>query len=518
MQAGLTRKWRPRLWSVVMLVLGLVLCLPFAGLFLFKFYANQLVQQTEESVLAQGAILAAVYSELYAAETGREPASTPNEPQIYSGVFPSLSMRRENILPPRPEAVPAEGDVDPVYSAIGPALSRVAVTAQIGTLAGYRLLDNQGQVIGGSAEIGQSLIHVSEVSRALQGQTVSVARERIRTTPEPVLYSFSRGTRVRVFVAMPVLVNDEVIGAVYISRTPNHIFRFLYGERFNLAKAALFVLISTALIGFVFWRFITRPIMTLIRRTQSTGANGQRWTQGSHFGTREIETLSNSFQTLTERLQNQQDGLKTYTAHVTHELKSPLTAIKGAAELMRDTNMTEAQRQRFLNNINRDAARMEDLLASMRAFSLADQTEVDGETRLDPVVDEVAPRFTPLDITTRNAAHVLPIHTDAFRIILTHMLENALQHEAKVVTLTVRSGSDDTSLIIEDDGTGISEGNLDKVLTPFFTTRRDGGGTGMGLNIVRAVVEAVGGNLTVEPCNAGARFRIEFSKDGPRNL
>ncbi|MBO6898074.1 MAG: sensor histidine kinase [Shimia sp.] len=496
------------MWTVVAIVLGVVLSLPFAGLFLFKFYANQLVQQTEESLLAQASIMAAIYAQSYEVASGTETASAKTN-QEFDPTFPSLSMSA-GILPQRPDAVPNVVNPSPIYLDIGPELSRVASAAQINTLAGYRFLDDQGNVIGGSAEVGQSLAHVEEVKRALEGENVSVARVRVRDTPEPTLYSFSRGARVRVFVATPVRSGGDVIGAVYLSRTPNHIFRFLYGERFNLAKASLFVLISTSLIGFVFWRFITRPIHALIARTQTTGSNGQRWQPLEHYGTREIETLSHSFQSLTERLQNKQDALKTYTAHVTHELKSPLTAVKGAAELLAEEDMTPSQRRMFLENIARNTQRMEELLTSMRAFSLADQSALSGETHLNTIVPDLSSRFDPVRISVKGADTALPIHIDTLRIILTHLLENAQQHGASEVTFIAERETAGASLTISDNGNGISDGNRDKVLTPFFTTRREQGGTGMGLNIVTSTLEALGGSLTLLATERGTAFRISF--------
>lgn len=515
MPDGVTRKWRPRLWAVVLLVLGLVLCLPFAGLVLFKFYANQLVQQTEESLLSQASVIAAVYAELYQAETVPGVSAQTGQPEL-DPIFPSLSMQSEAILPPRPDAVPTTAQPDSVYREIGPELSRIAVASQVNTLAGYRLLDPNGVVIGGSAEVGLSLAHVDEVAKALQGEIVSVARERIRDEPEPVLYAFSRGTRVRVFVAMPVMVNGEIIGGVYISRTPNHIFRFLYGERFNLAKAGLFIVVSTGLIGFVFWRFIARPIHALILRIQSTGNGGKRWEPLDHYGTREIENLSRSFQSLTERLQSQQDALKTYTAHVTHELKSPLTAVKGAAELLRDGDMSTEQQSRFLDNIDRDTARMEDLLASMRSFSLAEQNAIGGTCCLAIVEDEIRARFPSLTITAENGELLFPMHPNTLKIILTHMLENAQQQGAGEVILETATEPSGVYLTITDNGPGISDGNRDKIMQPFFTTHRDHGGTGMGLNIVKAIVEALGGGIVSEPSPTGARFRITFKEGAIR--
>ncbi|MFY0619113.1 HAMP domain-containing sensor histidine kinase [Shimia sp.] len=507
MPNNVRQKWRPRLWAVVATVLGVVLSLPFAGLFLFKFYANQLVQQTEESLLAQAAMMSAVFAQTYdpgAAANG----SVPERDRVYTPHFPSLSMQPEAIRPPRPDTLPVMTDPLPIYLEIGPDLSRIASEAQASTLAGYRLLDPLGNVIGGSAEVGRSLSHVEEVARALRGETVSVARERVRGAPEPALYAFSRGTRVRVFVAMPVRVKDEIVGAVYISRTPNHIFRFLYGERFNLVKASLFVLISTGLIGFLFWRFITRPIHALIERTQTAGNKGQRWEPPNQYGTREIERLSHSFQSLTERLQSQQDALKTYTAHVTHELKSPLTAVKGAAELLADGDMTAGQQEKFINNITRNTTRMEELLESMRAFSLAEQSAMGGITTLNSIEDDLQVRFLPMGVSIQGGDLTVPIHKDTLRIILTHILENAQQHGATEVELSVCAVGPGRSIIVSDNGKGISEGNHNKVLQPFFTTRRDQGGTGMGLNIVNSTLNSLNGVLEVLPSKKGATFRI----------
>ncbi len=508
MPVRVTRKWRPHLGTVLLLVLGLVLCLPIASLFLFRFYANQLVQQTEESLLTQAAVMAAVYAELYAEEAGVGDTG-PSASQGYDPVFPSLSLGPETTLPPRPDAITAATRPAPIYRAIGPDLSRIADAAQVSTLVGYRLLDTRGNVIGGSAELGLSLNHVDEVARALAGETVSVARIRVRDNPEPVVYSVSRGTRVRVFVAVPVVVGGDVVGAVYLSRTPNHIFRFLYGERYNLAKAAVFVILSTSLIGFVFWRFITCPIQSLIRQTEITGDKG-RWQVPDHHGTREIERLANSFQRLTQRLQNQQDALKTYTAHVTHELKSPLTAVKGAVELLRDPDMSAEQKARFLDNIDCDAARMEDLLASMRAFSLADQNVLGGTCTLGQVLGDIRPVFPGIKVVVQNTDIALPLDADALRIILTHMVENAQQNGAREISLIASRDAAGAQLTVRDDGSGISDGNRDKVLIPFFTTRRDQGETGMGLSIVRAVVEASGGQMSIGPNAPGAQFILHF--------
>lgn len=497
---GVRNKWRPGLWAVVLAVLALVLCLPIAGLLMFRFYANQLVQQTEESLLMQASVLTAAYEQLY-----RDAADLPDtvptglQTRTYQPLFPSVTINPQAILAPRPDALPATEQIGAVYAQIGPQLSRIAIRAQEQTLAGYRVLDRHGTVIAGSAEDGLYLGHVTEVALALNGDVSSVARTRVRDAPEPVLYTLSQGTRVRVFVAMPAMVGADIIGVVYLSRTPNHIFRFLYGERWNLVQALAFILLSTGLIGYVFWRFITKPIHALIRRTDTTGT--ARWEPLKHYGTREIETLAHSFQALTDLLHRQQDALKTYTAHVSHEMKSPLTSIKGAAELLEDADMSDAQRARFLENIRNDSARMEGLLARMRDYSAVGQ-DVTGQA----VVADSLPDAGDLVVTVSPEDVVVPMPQEVLSMVLKHLIENAAEHGARTLAITV----DGTQMIVADDGQGISPGNRDRVFEPFFTTRRDAGGTGMGLNIVRSIVEGAGGSITLIPSDKGAQFQIQF--------
>lgn len=492
------RRWRPSLATVISVVLLSVIALPFIGLILFKFYASQLVQQTEESLQGQAAVLAAEFAVLYDGRGGINATRYP--------LFPTISIAEDEILPPRADGIPAPMP-SPKYAEIGRHLSIVSAGAQARTLVGYRILDPLGTVIGGTAEIGLSLAHVPEVATALAGTPVSVARVRVRDTPEPAIYALSRGTSVRIFVAVPVIVEGDVIGAVYLSRTPNNIFRFFYAERSSLIKAGLFMLIGALLIGFVFWRFITRPIYRLIEQT-----NADNVTPSNHFGTREIETLSQSFQSMAERLQKRHDTVETFTAHVTHELKSPLSSVQGAAELMLDESMDidADQQRRFLENIQDDTKRMADLLESMRDLARARLPNFEGKTCLADLEPDLKAAFPTLNIETIAPQQRLPISTEGLRIVLHHMLENSAKHSAENVTL--RAARDGTAITLDiiDDGDGIADGNRAKVMEPFFTTNRNDGDTGMGLSIVRSMMDTVDGSVALLDVDWGTTIRLNF--------
>lgn len=95
---------------------------------------------------------------------------------------------------------------------------------------------------------------------------------------------------------------------------------------------------------------------------------------------------------------------------------------------------------------------------------------------------------------------------DALSAILTQLLQNAQAHGATDVTLTYGS----QRLQIADNGSGIDAGNRSRIFDPFFTTHRDKGGTGMGLSIVRAMLDAAGAEIKLVDSPTGTAFEIIF--------
>jgi signal transduction histidine kinase len=94
--------------------------------------------------------------------------------------------------------------------------------------------------------------------------------------------------------------------------------------------------------------------------------------------------------------------------------------------------------------------------------------------------------------------------------VLGHLVSNAEGAGARRVEISGRETPEGAVLQVADDGPGISPGNRDRCFEPFFTTRRDAGGTGMGLAIVQTLLMAHGGEISLEPSETGACFRIVF--------
>jgi len=519
-----TTKWRPNLSLIVFMMLTAVLALPFVGLFFFRIYENQLVHQAESELIAQGAALAAAIGQDLRANLPSDalperagPADARLEtPDRLAPLLPTLDLARDTLLPRRPEAQPAPRPATEPFRAAGNRLEPLLAETQRATLAGFRLLDAQGVVIAGREENGQSLAHVEEVAEALRGRFAAALRLRVSKHEPPPIYSLSRGTGVRVFTAMPILVNGKVAAVLYASRTPSNVFRHLYEERGKVIAAGLSVAALTLLIGLAFHRAITRPVKELIARTSAISKGDRNALQPlKHHGTAELATLSQSFLDMAGALNTRSDFVATFAAHVSHELKSPLTSIEGAAELLKDdiaageARMTDEERRHFLDNIVADAKRLTAITRRLRELALAENAPTGGATDLSSAIAELQRLHPALGVRAGGAlGQIVRMSAENLRIVLSHLIDNARHHGATRVDLTAEADADWLDLIVRDNGSGISPNNRARIFDSFFTTRRDAGGTGMGLSIARAMLTAHGGAIALLDNRNGAAFRL----------
>lgn len=261
---------------------------------------------------------------------------------------------------------------------------------------------------------------------------------------------------------------------------------------------------------------MARPIEALIGRTHEIASGGRSGIRPPDaYGTAELATLSQAFLDLASRLMDRTEYMRSFAAHVSHELKSPLTAIRGSAELMRDEgeDMTPAERRKFLDNILQDTDRLTRLVARLRELAQAEMPIVPGATSLAETLGRLRSRFGGLDIRLVGEDVVVPLPAETFDIVFGHLFDNSLQHGATRITLATVREEQGLGFTVADNGAGISEANRARIFEPFFTTRRDAGGTGMGLDIVRALLRAQHADITLESGEGGTTFLI-IARDG----
>jgi len=256
---------------------------------------------------------------------------------------------------------------------------------------------------------------------------------------------------------------------------------------------------TAVIVGWVLWRILYRPITVLAARADEirTGRS-EALAPLEHYGTSEMEAMGRAMREMGQVLQNREVVLRSYADHVTHELKSPLTVVQGATELLADPKLPEADRSKMLQNVVDATDRMKNLLDAQRALARANDPVAAGSCLLSEVVEPAD------DIEVLGDGRV-PLTKEALEPVLTHLIGNARAHGATKIMLELTG----KTLLVQDNGPGISSGNRDRIFDPFFTTRRDSGGTGMGLSIVRRMLEAQGGSIALED-GSGARFIISF--------
>ena len=521
MNAHTPKKWRPSLSMIVIVVLAIVLSLPLASLLLFRFYDSQLVRETEAELISQGAALSASMK-LFIRNNKTPTVLFGNEidasllPKInehYTPITPTLDLATHEILDPRPSAKTPSQVTTKEYQAVGQYMLLMGIHTQKITLAGFRILDPFGNVIAGRAEIGQSLAHVREVKVALAGKYNSIIRQRISDKPVPPIASISRGTGIRVFVAMPVIINNHVAGVIYLSRTPSNILKQIYQQRWKVLAAGMFILLVTCAIAFIFVRAIKKPIENLQLRTEHIGLGERAALQPlEKHGSREIAILSQAMLSTSKKLFDRTDYINTFASHVSHELKSPLTSIHGAAELMRDSTnaMSEEDKNRFLDNILDDTDRLVLLLDKLRDLAKADNPVQHGSVTIKELVNELDKLFSKTEILlSGDSALRIAIVLENAAIIFANLIENAVNHGATKITLHAEAHDKLLKITTRDNGGGISDANRDKIFNLFFTTRRTENGTGMGLGIVQAMLKAHGGDIQLgKSDNRGTDFEI----------
>ncbi|MDB5538061.1 MAG: sensor histidine kinase protein [Devosia sp.] len=274
--------------------------------------------------------------------------------------------------------------------------------------------------------------------------------------------------------------------------------------------ALLVALVLTIGIAFVLTRTITLPIAALVLRAREIGTGGRAAIQPlDTYGTSEIATLAQAFFDLAARLVDRSDYVQSFAAHVSHELKSPLTAIRGAAELLRDAEMTPEERRRFLDHIVADADRLDGLLVRLRELARAELPMSGGHTSLAAIAADLSARFPSLTVEfDRETNPGIALSPEVAAIVFGHLADNSLQHGATQLTLSAAANANAVSIVAADNGRGISPGNRALVFQPFFSTRRAEGGTGMGLDIARAMLEAHGASIALIQGQVGAAFEI----------
>ena len=517
---GWRARLRPRLWAVIVALVGLVLALPLLSVFALQVIESELVRATEAELFAQTEVLAQAYGVLLDAELRRrgvdgghygrplDPSSAHarQDHQAIAPRLPTLDRRRSPVAAEVAQARDDGKPLDPAAQAAGATLAALPQQVSRRTLAALRVVDVDGHVVASSrAAVGLSIAHWPEVRDGLRGFEHSLLRPRPPAKTDGGFASISRGEGVRVFVSTPVVQQGRVWGVVVGSRTPMDVPRALYQHRAALAIALVGIGVIVVAIFALAVRLLVTPLRAL-RRDAVAVAGGDRdaLQRPGPRGTVEVAELADALAAMAAALDRRAAYLEAFAHNVSHAIKTPLTAIGATVELLADhgESMSAEERQRFLATLAAESSRLQRLAQRLLVLARADVlARRDERADVAGVAEAIAarhrPRLAALAVDVEPGCAVA-ITAETLDSLLDNLVDNAVHHAGGAqarVWLTARRDGVQVEICVRDDGPGLHGAVADTAFEPFVTTAGGRGGTGLGLAIVRTLARAHGGDV-----------------------
>ena len=328
------------------------------------------------------------------------------------------------------------------------------------------------------------------------------------------------------YVAAPILDDGVITGVVTVGKPARNVNQFIAAAKTKFYVAGIVAAFAALMLAVILYRWVSRPLDRLVDYAERVKA-GERVSLPV-LGNNEIGMMGAAMEEMRSVLEGK-DYAEQYVQTLTHELKSPLAAIRAAAELL-DEEMPEQERRRFIGNIRSEVTRIQHLIDRMLALAaLEKQQSLEGTEVivLAKLIDEVAENLRPqltakaVDIDNQVAPQAT-VEGDTFLLgqAIENLLRNALAFspENEVVSVRLDRSPDAIVLSIADNGPGIPDYAKEKVFDRFYSLPppdEANRGTGLGLGFVREIAALHGGGAALQTQPGGgaiATLRLPWGR------
>ncbi len=312
------------------------------------------------------------------------------------------------------------------------------------------------------------------------------------------------------YVAAPVMVDSRIAGVLTIGKPTQNINDFLKTAKAQVLKrsvmAAVLALVLTVLALF----FITRPLDRLLHYARNVA--GGTDARPPDFGSSDLAEVGQAFDKIRADLAAK-EYIEAYIQSLTHEIKSPVAAIAGAAELLQEEDVPMQQQKRFINNINTEARRIQTMVDRMLALSTLEHRQKPEQCRhidLNEVISGVLERLAQeiearqIRIITKSEKECTCMG-DPFLInqAVMNLVQNAIDFSptGQTIRITLAQENARVCVAVRDQGPGIPDFAKDKIFDRFFSIQRPDTSkksTGLGLNFVREIALLHNGTVEVK--------------------
>ena len=367
--------------------------------------------------------------------------------------------------------------------------------------------DVRGKVVFDSAQLalGQDYSQWRDVARTLRGEYGARATREVQEDDRSSV----------MYVAAPVMHERQVIGVLTVAKPVATVQAFIDRAERKIVVSGLWLLALSAAVGVA----VTLWVVASIRRLRSY-ANaieaGKKLVAPQIPG--ELGELARAMQAMRLRVEGR-EYIEAYVRALTHELKSPLAAIRGAGELLQEP-LPEADRQEFTADVLAQTERLQTLVDRLLELSKLEQRQELQHPRMLALGDFVksfaaqarAERpHIAIEVSADAPGPLCRIDTDLLALALGNLVDNAAAFAPadSVVMLSAQG----TTITVQDSGPGVPDYALDKLGQKFFSTVRPDGvtkGSGLGLAIVQQVMALHGGRMEVGNTQPGLCVTLQF--------
>ncbi len=385
---------------------------------------------------------------------------------------------------------------------------RVTITDECGIV----VFDSEG-----GQDEGRDNSRWNDVHRTLHGMYGARATRRDPSDP----------TTTVLYVAAPIQAGGSTAGVLTVCKPTDGTNVFLEAAKRKVAFAGGIAALATLALGAWVTIWVTRPVRRLTGYARAVAR--QERVSLPDLGGGEIGTLGRAFEEMRAALDGHRQ-VEAYVQALTHELKSPLSAIRASAELLKEEVPAE-RRERFLGNILVESKRIQSLvdrllelsaLESRRGLQEVEAIDLTGLLREVQEGMQARAEAAGVRLTTR-IGEPMPVRGERFLVL--HAVENLLQNALEFtprggeVAMALRRDGDTRVIEVSDSGPGVPPFALPRVFERFYSLPRPGGlgkSTGLGLAFVQEIASLHGGTVTLENRpEGGARATLRLPARPP---
>ncbi len=312
------------------------------------------------------------------------------------------------------------------------------------------------------------------------------------------------------YVGAPIIFNGEIAGVLTVSKPYTNVNLFLKSEKPRIIRVGLISGGVAIFLGLLVSIWLTKPIRRLI--SYANDVKDGKPVELPKLGRSELKEMGIAIDKMREALEGKK-YVENYVQTLTHEIKSPISAIKGAAEILQE-DMPSEKRARFLTNILNETNRIANLVDRMLLLStlenkktLENWENMSINSLINMAFESKEPMIIQKNLQTKfDITDDIQIKGDSFLLFqaVSNIIQNAIdfspQNSELYVKLT-KAQNNFVEIIIEDNGPGIPEYATEKVFDKFFSLQRPDTGkksTGLGLNFVKEVAKLHKGMVRLE--------------------